>query len=244
MRMPRPLIAARFVRRDNRFRVTVELDGQPAMAHLPNSGRLSELLTPGRVLRLAPMPAPRRKTPYDLKLVRYAGVWISVDARLPNPLFAEAFRAFSLPGFEGYTRPDPEVTLGDSRIDFLLTGPAGRCWVETKSVTLVEKGIARFPDAPTERGQRHLRAMVCAVEQGDQAAVLFVVQRPDARAFGPHAEADPDFAQALRQALAAGVAVLACRCHVSEEEITLDEFIPVERSSDHFYITSGTFRPG
>lgn len=102
-------------------------------------------------------------------------------------------------------------------------------WVETKSVTLVEEGITRFPDAPTERGRRHLETLIRAVAREDQAAVLFVVQRPDAHAFGPHTEADPAFAKALRRARGDGVAVLACRCHVSEEEITLDAFIPVER---------------
>ncbi len=228
MKLSQPLIPARLVRRDNRFRVSVEVDGQLVAAHLPNSGRLGELLTPGRELRLASMPDPRRKTPYDLKLVRYAGVWVSVDARTPNHLFAEAFRARHLPHFEGYPHLQPEVTLDDSRIDFLLTGPGGRLWVETKSVTLVEEGIARFPDAPTERGRRHLETLVHAVERGDQAAVLFVVQRPDAHAFGPHTEADPEFAQALRRATGGGVAVLACRCLVSEDEITLDAFIPLK----------------
>ena len=228
MKLPQPLIPARFVRRDNRFRVSVEVNGRLVAAHLPNSGRLGELLTPGRELRLAPMPDPRRKTPYDLKLVRYAGVWVSVDARTPNPLFAEAFHTRHMPCFGGYIHLKSEVTLDDSRIDFLLTGPAGRLWVETKSVTLVEEGVARFPDAPTERGRRHLETLVRAVAREDQAAVLFVVQRPDARAFGPHTEADPAFAKALRRAKDSGVAVLACRCHVSEEEITLDAFIPVE----------------
>jgi sugar fermentation stimulation protein A len=227
MRLPGPLKAARFVQRDNRFRVVVEVDGQPATAHLPNSGRLGELLTPGREVRLAHGSNPHRKTAYDLKLVRYAGVWVSVDARLPNALFAEAFRVGVLPGLQGYTALQAEVALGKSRIDFLLTGPAGRCWVETKSATLVERGMARFPDAPTERGRRHLAAMVHAVEQGDRAAVVFVIQRPDARAFGPHAEADPDFTRALRQAASAGVMVLAGRCRVSEKEIALDAFIPV-----------------
>jgi sugar fermentation stimulation protein A len=228
MNMPQPLTPARFTRRDNRFRVAVEVNGKPHSAHLPNSGRLSELLTPGRELLLAYVPNPRRKTPYDLKLVRYAGVWVSVDARLPNPLFAEAFNASLLPGFEGYTRLQAEVRLEDSRIDFLLTGPTGRCWVETKSVTLVEDGTARFPDAPTERGSRHLRAMARAVEHGDRAAAVFVVQRPDAHAFEAHAQADPDFDQELHQAASVGVKVLACRCHVSETEISLAEYIPVK----------------
>jgi sugar fermentation stimulation protein A len=228
MRMPGPLIPARFVRRDNRFRVTVEVGGKLAAAHLPNSGRLGELLTPGRELRLASMPDPRRKTSYDLKLARSVGVWVSVDARLPNPIFAEAFHAELMPGTKGYTQLQSEVILDDSRIDFLLTGLAGRFWVETKSVTLVEEGVARFPDAPTGRGRRHLAALVRAVERGDQAAVLFVVQRPDASVFRPHVIADPEFAQALRRASTTGVAALACRCRVSEEEIALDEFIPLE----------------
>jgi sugar fermentation stimulation protein A len=239
-----PLTPGRFLQRDNRFRVVVEVDGRETAAHLPNSGRLGELLTPGREVRLASMPNPRRKTPYDLKLVRYAGVWVSVDARLPNPLFAEAFRRGHLPGFEGYAELHPEVTLDDvqrpdaraSRIDFLLTGPAGRCWVETKSVTLVEAGVARFPDAPTGRGRRHLEALVRAVEWGDQAAVIFVVQRPDARAFEPHAVADPLFAQTLHRAQTAGVTVLAHRCCVSEDEITLDTPIPVDTFTDGFSV--------
>jgi sugar fermentation stimulation protein A len=231
--MPRPLIAARFVRRENRFRVVVEVKGKTEPAHLPNSGRLGELLRPGRELRLAAMSGPKRKTGYDLKLVCYAGVWVSVDARLPNPLLAEAFRAGSLAGFLDYTHLQSEVTLGHSRIDFLLTGPAGRCWVETKSVTLVEEGIARFPDAPTERGRRHLEALISTLEQGDQAAVMFVIQRPDAQLFEPHTAADPQFAQALRRAQSAGVSVLACRCQISEEEISLDALIPTRLGTSH-----------
>ena len=234
MRIPQPLTAGRFVRRDNRFRVTVEVEGQKTWAHLPNSGRLAELLTPGREVRLLSKPGPHRKTPYDLKLVRYAGVWVSVDARLPNPLFAEAFHHGTLTEFEGHTEIRPEVTLDDSRIDFRLTGPAGLCWVETKSVTLVEGGIARFPDAPTGRGRRHVQALVHAVERGDRAAVVFVVQRPDARAFEPHAGADPHFARTLHRAAAAGVTVLAYRCRVSEDEITLDAPIPVRWPLAHF----------
>jgi sugar fermentation stimulation protein A len=226
--MPQSLAAGHFLQRDNRFRVTVEIQRRAVAAHLPNSGRLGELLTPGRELRLAPMPGRHRKTPYDLKLVRYAGVWISVDARLPNPLFAEAFREGRLADFSMYTDLRREVRLGDSRIDFLLSGPTRCCWVETKSVTLVENGSALFPDAPTERGRRHLNELASAVGQGDRAAVVFVVQRPDARTFRPHQRADPDFAGALRQAVKAGVRAVAYRCLVSEQEIVLDDSIPVE----------------
>jgi sugar fermentation stimulation protein A len=225
MRLP-PLVRGRFVRRDNRFRATVQVEGRMTWAHVPNSGRLTELFTPDRPIWLAPARAPHRKTGYDLKLVEYAGVLVSVDARLPNPLFAEALARGNLPGWgrPGIAR---EVTRGDSRLDFRLSGPEGIAWVETKSVTLVEDGLALFPDAPTARGRRHLEALVDAVGNGDAAAVVFVVQRPDAQQFAPHEDADPAFAEALRQARAAGVAVQAYACHVSLQEMAIQRTIPI-----------------
>jgi sugar fermentation stimulation protein A len=224
MRQP-PLVQARFVRRDNRFRATVEVGGQETWAHVPNSGRLTELFTPGRPVWLAPVSAPHRKTSFDLKLVELAGVLVSVDARLPNPLFAEALASSNLPGWDAPSI-EREVSYGHSRLDFRLSGPAGVCWVETKSVTLVQDGVARFPDAPTARGRRHLQTLISAVRAGDRATVVFVVQRPDAQRFSPHHEADPDFATALQQAACAGVAYRAYTCRVSRHEITLAHEIP------------------
>jgi sugar fermentation stimulation protein A len=229
VRLP-PLIPGRFVRRDNRFRVTVEVEGEPAAAHLPNSGRLTELLTPGRACWLAQFDDPRRKTRFDLKLVEYADVLVSVDARLPNALFAEALAAGRLEPFRGYDRFEREVRLGESRIDFRLGEAAGVCWVEIKSVTLVDgqDGVARFPDAPTARGARHLRELTAAVGRGQQAAVVFVVQRADALRFVPHDRADAAFGRALREAADAGVGVYAWTCGVSRRAITVDRRIPVE----------------
>jgi sugar fermentation stimulation protein A len=222
------LIPGRFIHRDNRFRATVFVQGQETWAHVPNSGRLQELFQPGRPVWLAPAAAAHRKTSYDLKLVEYASVLVSVDAHLPNPLFAEALANKKLPGFH-YPIVEQEVTYGQSRLDFRLSGPnQGICWVETKSVTLVEDGLAMFPDAPTGRGRRHLQELVQARLAGDQAAVVFVVQRPDAGRFQPHTEADPQFAIALSQAAAAGVAIRAFNCVVSRREITLAGEIPVE----------------
>jgi sugar fermentation stimulation protein A len=225
-----PLIAGRFVRRDNRFRVTVEVEGGPAAAHLPNSGRLTELLTPGRACWLAPFDDPRRKTCFDLKLVEYAHTLVSVDARLPNALFAEALAVGQLEPFRGYARVEREVRLGESRIDFRLRGAVGVCWVEVKSVTLVEGGggVARFPDAPTARGARHVRELMAVVGSGQQAAVVFVVQRADARRFAPHDRADAAFGGALREAADAGVGVYAWTCAVSVQAISVDRPISVE----------------
>jgi len=220
------LIPGRFLYRDNRFRATVEVAGQEAWAHVPNSGRLHELFTPNRPIWLAPAAAANRKTAYDLKLVEYASVLVSVDARLPNPLFAEALAAGRITGFP-YPDVRPEVQYGDSRFDFRLSGPQGTCWVESKSVTLVEDGLAQFPDAPTSRGRKHLLGLRTACLAGDQAAVIFVIQRPDARRFAPYQESDPEFTDALVQAAAAGVAVRAFTCHVSHTEITIATEIPV-----------------
>jgi sugar fermentation stimulation protein A len=225
MRIP-PLIPGRFVRRDNRFRATVTVNGTTAWAHVPNSGRLTELFTPGRAVWLAPVDASHRRTSYDLKLVEFASVLVSVDARLPNPLFEEALAGKGLPDFP-HSRIEREVNVGGSRLDFRLTGNQGICWVETKSVTLVEEGVALFPDAPTSRGRRHLRELACARESGDQAAVVFVIQRTDANCFRPHHSADPEFSDALRQAADLGVAVRAFTCEVTTGDITLAREIPV-----------------
>ncbi len=226
MKHPQPLIPARFLRRDNRFRATVEVNGREAWAHVPNSGRLNDLFIPGRPIYLHPSPNPARKTPYDLKLVQMPEALVSIDARLPNPLFAEAVAAGHLPEFPCHVIR-PEVRYGDSRLDFRLEGPEGVCWVETKSVTLVEEGVAYFPDAPTARGSRHLRELLAILEGGERAAVAFIIQREDATAFAPAAHFDPVFTQTLREAAAAGVEVRAYVCRVTLEEITLDHPAPV-----------------
>jgi sugar fermentation stimulation protein A len=230
------LLRGRFVCRDNRFQATVKVqpdgwgpkdDWGEHWAHVPNSGRLTELFTPDRPVWIAPAANPNRKTAYDLKLVEYNSVLVSVDARLPNPLFAEALAADFLPDFV-YPTVKREVTYGHSRLDFRLSGPDGVCWVETKSVTLVEDDMALFPDAPTERGRKHLQSLIDICQSGERAAVVFVVQRPDASRFAPHREADPAFAAALQDAARAGVEVRAYICQVSLQEIMLGEEIPVD----------------
>ena len=226
MRLP-DLTPGAFVRRDNRFRATVIVNGREQWAHVPNSGRLQELFTPGRPVWLAPAATAHRKTPFDLKLVAYASVLVSVDARLPNPLFAEALAEGRLAAFSpGEVRR--EVPCGESRLDFCLLHEDGPQWVETKSVTLVEDGVALFPDAPTARGRRHLQTLAATLARDERAAVVFVVQRPDACCFRPHAEADPSFAAALRRAARAGVEVRAYSCHVSRQEIRLADEITVD----------------
>lgn len=222
------LVEARFVERVNRFVVRVNLDGRDVQAHLPNTGRMTELLVPGAAVWLTPAPPNQgRKTAYDLTLVGYADTLVSVDSRLPNAVFREAVEAGVLAGFEGYSVERAEVLLGDSRIDLLLSGNEGLCYVETKSVNLVVDGRALFPDAPTERGRRHLGELAAAVAAGHRACAVFVVQRGDAVEMAPYREADELFGEALDRAVELGVEAKAYRCRVTTEEVAIEGSIPV-----------------
>ena len=229
MKIAAKLTPATFVKRDNRFRVTVRVEGHLAWAHLPNSGRLRELLVPGQRVLLAAAQAPGRLTSYDLLLVDLDGTLVSIDARMPSRLLYEALQAGRLEEFAGYAQIRREVTYGQSRLDLVLEGgpDGGRCFIEAKSVTLVKDGVALFPDAPTQRGRRHLSELARARAEGHRAAVVLVVQRDDAIRFSPHDEADPAFGQALREAAQAGVEVYAYKCRVSEEEVILNAPLPV-----------------
>lgn len=223
-----PLVPGRFVRRLNRFAALVEVGGRGALAHLPNSGRLGELLVDGRPVYLRVRRQGGRRCAYDLALVRYRGRLVSIDARLPNRLVAEALGAGRIGPLRGYRRVRAEVRRGNHRLDFVLDGRAGRCLVEAKSCTLVEGGTALFPDAPTQRGREHVELLARAARRGAHACVIFVVQRADPVVFRPFAEADPDLARALVRAARAGVRVLAYRCHVTRRAIALADRIPVE----------------
>lgn len=222
------LAEGRFVARENRFLVTVEVEGRAVRAHLPNSGRLGEVLVPGRRVLLVERPGHRRKTCYDLSLVELEGRWVSVDARLPNDLLDEALRAGQLVPFVGYPTVRREVPFGHSRFDFLLEAPDKPPFlVEVKSVTLVVEGLACFPDAVTLRGRRHVQELADSVEAGHRAAVVFVVQRDGAVGLRPHDESDPDFGRVLREAAQRGVEVYAYACRVGPGRVEIVRGLPV-----------------
>ncbi len=250
-----------FLRRLNRFVVQVKQGERVVRAHLANSGRLTELLVRGRRALMVERPSPTRKTRYDLVLVKYLGVWVSVDARKPGLLLAEAVDATKLPlsrvharaareelvhgrpegqaesggatklpEFAGYhlCRTEPPVPQNPrGRFDLLLEGPLGPCYVETKSVTLIQDGRALFPDARTERGARHMRELAELAEAGTDTAVVFVVQRADVVEFAPHWQSDPHFGWELVAARKSGVRVLAYRCKVTPYEVTILGSVPV-----------------
>lgn len=219
---------AHFIQRLNRFAVLVELEGRQEIAHLPNSGRLRELLVPGRRVLLRERPNPGRKTRYDLSLVWLSNFWVCADAQIPSVLISQALAQGSLAPWDRFRRIQREVVFGDSRLDLALRAEGELCFIEVKSVTLVMEGRALFPDAPTLRGTRHLNALIQAKAQGYGAAVIFVIQRPDALAFSPNDAGDPDFGRALRRAARAGVAIHVYKCRVALDEIRLDGTVPVE----------------
>jgi sugar fermentation stimulation protein A len=228
MQLSANLVEGRFITRLNRFVAMVEVEGQEVMVHVANSGRLGELLVPGYRMMLKPSSGDHRKTHFDLALVDLGLTLCSADARLPSSLLAEALDEARVPEFRDYTTIRREVTYKESRLDLLLEGESGPCFVETKSVTLVENGLALFPDAPTLRGIKHLRSLTDARKNGYRSAVVFVIQRDDAEAFSPHDVADPEFGLTLRSSVAAGVEAFAYCCRVTEKEIELTRRVPVQ----------------
>ena len=214
-----------FLDRPNRFIAHVELDGRTETVHVKNTGRCKELLLPGRTVWLAEGTNPARKTKYDLIAVDKAGLLINMDAQAPNRVFAEwALAGGFVPGL---TRLKPEVTWGSSRFDFYWEAGERRGFAEIKGVTLEENGLAMFPDAPTERGVKHLRELAAAAAEGYECAVCFVIQMKGCHAFCPNERTHPEFGAALRDASAAGVRVLAVDCAVTPESLTMENFVPV-----------------
>ena len=208
-------MAARFVRRPNRFIVEAALgDGALVQAHLADPGRLRELLVPGAALRLRPAaPAAGRRTAFTVVLVRATAAprpWVSVLTTRANTLARGLLERGTIRGLGSGWSVRPEVRHGKSRFDFLLSRKGEERLVEVKSVSLVHPGgVGLFPDAPTTRGARHLAELSAHVRGGGLALVLFVAQRADARSVQPHAALDPGFAAALADARAAGVMVRA-----------------------------------
>lgn len=216
-----------FIKRENRFRAEIQLDGKVYKAHVPNSGRMAELLVPGASVWVRKTQNNLRKTPYDLLLVEKDGIMVCLNAHLANDLFAVWLKNGKIPFFRSCTTFYREKTIGQSRIDFLLEFPRYHYLVEVKSVNLVENKTALFPDAPTARGVRHLEELISFCNDNHKAAVAFVVMREDAQEFAPHDQMDPIFGRTLRKASNCGVKILAYKCSVTEKGMEYLEKLPV-----------------
>lgn len=216
----------RFLSRPNRFIAYVEIGGKKEVCHVKNTGRCRELLLPGAVVYLEASDNPVRKTKYDLIAVEKGSALINMDSQAPNRVFSE-WAASS--GFFG-SSPSifPERKYGSSRFDFYIELDGRRIFVEVKGVTLEEDGVAKFPDAPTERGARHLRELSSAVSEGYEAYVFFIIQMKGINLFTPNETRDPSFARELRAAKASGVGIFAIDSVVTPDSLTADAFVKVE----------------
>lgn len=240
MRLPGPLTRARFLKREKRFLIHALLaDGQQVVAHTNNTGSMRGCLGPDAEIWLSPANNPRRKLRWTLELVRtvadpdnrVAGnVLVGINTLAANRLTGEALKNGLLPLMGPADQLRAEVKYGHqgSRVDWLITDPAcAKTWVEVKNVSLVEDGHARFPDSPTERGRKHLAELSAMVAAGDHAALVFCIQREDARTVGPADDIDPRYGQMLREAAAAGVELFGLGCRVSPQAIEPDRLVAI-----------------
>lgn len=223
--------------RPNRFLGRVYLDGKVTEVFIPNPGRMYELMIPGKEVYLRENKGTHRKTDYDLIGLEYNDILVSIDSNLPNRFVKRLLRNYELPMFRGYDTVIPEPRAFEGRFDFKLTGEARSILIEVKSCTLVENNRAIFPDAPTTRGTRHLLHLAASLSDNiaDQAAVIFVIQRPDAEVFSPNDKTDPLFGDALRFAYSAGVEVVPLVTEVANWDLRLIKQIPYELD---YFITS------
>lgn len=226
---------AEFLSRPNRFIAKVLLDGEELTVHVKNTGRCKELLVPGCTVYLEKSGNPARKTAFDLVTVeKIVGCddlgaptrLINMDSQAPNKLFAEWARAGHF--VSGLTLLRPETTWGHSRFDFYWEAGERKGFVEVKGCTLEEDSWTYFPDAPTERGVKHLEELLLAKQQGYEAAVCFVIQMSGVGGFSPNDRTHPAFGEALRKAAAGGVEVLAYQCRVIPGEVYITTKVPVK----------------
>lgn len=219
------IVSGTFIERPNRFIAYCEIDGKREKCHVKNTGRCRELLVPGATVYLSVPSDTVRSTAYDLIAVRKGKRLINMDSQVPNEVVAEGLR--SIPFFSGVETVRREFRYGDSRIDIMAEGEGKRYLIEVKGVTLEDDGVVRFPDAPTERGVKHVRELIGSIRDGYVPCLLFVIQMEDVRYFEPNRDTDPDFADALREAKEAGVNILAYSCKVAPDSLELDRSVEV-----------------
>jgi sugar fermentation stimulation protein A len=217
------MVPGKFLTRPNRFIAHVEIDGKQEVCHVKNTGRCRELLPPGAQVWCEVAGNPARKTKFDLITVKKGHRLINMDSQAPNAAVKEWLSAGGLGAVENLR---PETVHGGSRFDFSFTLEGRPCLLEVKGVTLETDGVCAFPDAPTERGARHLRELAQAAREGYGAYVLFVIQMSDVQFLHPNDATDPEFGLALREAAAAGVQVMAMDCRVEIDGMTIGK--PVE----------------
>jgi sugar fermentation stimulation protein A len=223
------LIRGRLIKRYKRFLADVKLDsGETVTAHCSNSGRMTGCNQPGQPVYLSFHDNPKRKLKYTWEIIEMPTSWIGVNTLVPNRLVAKAAANGVIPELSRYIRVDREVTINDhSRLDLKLTGPGlPDCYIEIKNCTLVENGCAKFPDAPTTRGQKHLKDLAELNAAGARTVIFFLIQRTDAQYFSPADDIDPEYGRLLRQVIQKNVEILAYDVTIDMDRICLRNRLP------------------
>ena len=229
MKFDKPLIHGILLKRYKRFLADIKLNnGKYVTAHCPNSGSMKTCKEPGWKVLVSESDNPARKLKYTWEMVHNGQCWIGINTQIPNKIAIEAIQNGIIPELNGYNKIRPEVKYGhNSRVDILLSGKKGICYVEVKNVTLVESdGFYKFPDAVTERGRKHLYELLDMVKSGHRAVMLFVIQRSDGSTFKPADHIDLEYAHALKEVHKQGVEILVYQAIVSPSEIILKNPIP------------------
>ena len=220
------IVKAEFIERPNRFVAKVLLDGEELYCHVKNTGRCRELLKPGVEIYLEDSQNPERKYRYSLVTVRKGDRLVNMDSQAPNKAVFEWLKSGGL--FDNIKLLKPECKYGSSRFDFYCEYEDRKAYIEVKGVTLENDNIVSFPDAPTERGARHVAELSECIKEGFEAYIIFVVQMKGVLGFQPNAVNDPVFADALRKAYAEGVKIIAVDCEVTPEEMVIEDFVKVQ----------------
>lgn len=225
------IIKGRFIERPNRFIAKVEIDGITETVHVKNTGRCRELLQRGNTVYLEKSDNPNRKTAYDLVAVEKQRddkqpLLINMDSQIPNAVAEEWLRKGNV--FSGNAVIRREVKYGNSRFDFYIEDGERRAFLEVKGVTLEKDGVAMFPDAPTERGIKHINELIKCISEGYEAYILFVIQMKEVSLFTPNYETHAEFGKALCEAEKAGVRIMAADCIVTEDSIEIDSAVEIK----------------
>ncbi len=229
MKYTEPLIHGTLVSRYKRFLAEITLDtGETVTAHCTNSGTMKSCLKEGAEVYLSPANDPKRRTQFTWEMIKIGGRWVGVNTSIPNLLAYEAIRDQQIFGLKGYDKISREVKYGNSRIDIFAENENEKCFIEVKNVTMKVGNWARFPDAVTTRGKKHLETLMDIKAEGMRAVMLYVIQRTDINMFGLARDIDPDYAETLIKAFAAGVEVIPVMAEASPGGIEITTIIPFD----------------
>ncbi|MBI9055058.1 MAG: DNA/RNA nuclease SfsA [Bacteroidales bacterium] len=225
----KPLTHGRLIKRYKRFLADITLDnGDVVTAHCTNSGTMKSCLENNAEVYLTPVNDPKRKTKFTWEMIKINNDWIGINTGNPNKLAYDAVLNGDIEKLKGYTEVKREVKFEDSRFDVMAKNNSETCFIEVKNVTLKEGKYARFPDAVTTRGKKHLETLMRVKEQGMRAVMLYIIQRSDVEIFAPAKDIDPDYAKTLNKAFKLGVEIIPIQAKVTPEKIEFTKELPFE----------------